>query len=82
MICFDRFSTDFVGFTGLCDFFFFFIPHLSFREGESCGEEGETLSPKKAPPSYGGDAQAFVLIAPSSGKWGLLPGARPAEEAN
>lgn len=61
--------------------FFFLTPRLSFRE-EGCGEEGETLSPKKAPPSYGGDAQAFVFIAPSLGLWDLLQGASPAEEAN
>lgn len=71
MICFDRFSTDFIDFTRLRDFFLF-IPHLSFREGGGCGEEGETLSPKKAPPHYGGDAQAFVFLAPSLGEWGLL----------
>lgn len=72
MICFDRFSTDFIGFTRLRDFFCLFIPHLSFRKGGGCGEEGETLSPKKAPPRFGGDAQAFELLAPSLGEWGLL----------
>ena len=51
MICFDRFSIDFIGFTILCKFIFSI--HISpLRRKKVCGEEGGSLNPKEAPPSY------------------------------
>lgn len=51
MICFDRLSIDFIGFTIPCKFLFSI--HISpLRKEKVCGEEGGPLSPKEALPSY------------------------------
>lgn len=63
MICFDRFSTDFIGFTSLYDFFFFLL-HLSALGKEKVVGRREEPQSKEVPLGYGGDAQAFLFIAP------------------